>query len=245
MTLKVHEGDITVTKANTVIEGLLVKGTVTIKASGVVIKNSKIIGGKKPSSLGLVNNFHTNSSFKIIDSELYAAHPSTGWNGVFGSNFTLERVNIHTVVDPVRILGSNVVVRDSWLHDSTYLKVDPMRNNEATHDDSIQIQAGTSILIEGNRIEDAHNAGIQITQDKSRTKLGSVTVRKNYLQGGACTVNVAKTPSTFPLSIAGNVFGPERKHAKCNVIAPTTNRPSMSGNTWGETGVSANVFTPL
>lgn len=245
VTLKVHEGDLVVTKANTVIDGLLVKGTVTVQASGVVIKNSKIVGGKTPSSLGLVNNFHTNSSFKVIDSELYAAHPSPMWNGVFGSNFTLERVNIHTVVDPIRVLGSNVTVRDSWLHDTSHWKSDPLRDGTATHDDNIQIQAGGSIVIEGNRIEDAHNAGVQITQDTSRTSLGSVTIRDNYLQGGGCTVNIAKTPKTFPLTIKGNVFGPERKHAKCNVIAPTSNRPSMSGNVWGETGASANVFTPL
>lgn len=240
--LKVHVGDIVITQPNTVIDGLEVRGTITINAPGAIIKNSRIIGGAKAQSTGLVNNVVSGASFTIIDSEIAAATEDTLWNGIYGSNFTAERVNVHRVVDPVRVLGGNVVVRDSWLHDNTYLVADPLRGGTPTHDDSIQIQAGSGILIEGNRLEDAHNAGIQITQDASRTTLSNIVIRENFLQGGACTVNIARTPSQINPVLNSNVFGPERTSKPCAVIAPSVNAPKLTGNVWSATGGVMNTY---
>ena len=237
-----YDGDIVITKPNTVIDGLEVHGTITVNAPGAVIKNSKIVGGSTPASTGLVNNVVSGASFTIKDSELVAATPSTLWNGVFGSNFTAERVNVHGVVDPMRVLGGNVVIRDSWLHDTTYSKTDPLRNGTPTHDDTIQIQAGSGILIEGNRLEDAHNAGVMISQDASRSTLSDIVIRDNYLQGGACTINIAATPKTIRPQVTANVFGPQRIYATCAITAPTANAPSLSGNTWGATGLALTSF---
>jgi hypothetical protein len=241
--LTVHDGNLVVNEANAVISGLEIRGTVTINAPGVVIKNSKIVGGSTAGSLGLINNFESKASFTIVDSEIYAATPSIKWNGIFGSNFTAERVNVHGVVDSVKVLGSNVTIRDSWLHGNThYASGDAYQNGGATHDDSIQIQAGTNLLFEGNRIEDATNAGIQITQDTSRTTLGSITLRDNYLQGGSCTVNIAKTPAVVKPTLTGNTFGPERKSKPCAVIAPNANAPKLTGNVWEATGKAMTSF---
>jgi len=237
-----YDGDIVITKPNTVIDGLEVHGTITVNAPGAVIKNSKIVGGSTPASTGLVNNVVSGASFTIEDSELVAATPSTLWNGVFGSNFTAERINVHGVVDSVRVLGGNVVVRDSWLHDTTYSKTDPLRNGTPTHDDTIQIQAGSGILIEGNRLEDAHNAGVMISQDASRSTLSNIVIRDNYLQGGACTINIAATPKTIRPQVTANVFGPQRIYATCAITAPTSNAPSLSGNIWGATGLALTSF---
>lgn len=241
--LKRHDGDIVVTQPNTVIDGLEVRGTITVNAPGAVIKNSKIVGGAKPSSTGLVNNIVSGAPFTIVDSELVAAVPHPIVNGIFGSNFTAERVNIHGVVDPIRVLGGNVVVRNSWLHDNSHFTSgDPHQNGGATHDDSIQIQAGANILIEGTRLEDAHNAGIQITQDASRARLENITIRNNYLQGGVCTINIAKTPNSIKPNISGNVFGPERSSKPCAVIAPLMNAPLLSGNIWESTKAEMGAF---
>ena len=237
-----YDGDIVITKPNTVIDGLEVHGTITVNAPGAVIKNSKIVGGSTPASTGLVNNVVSGASFTIEDSELVAATPSTLWNGVFGSNCTAERINVHGVVDSVRVLGGNVVVRDSWLHDTTYSKTDPLRNGTPTHDDTIQIQAGSGILIEGNRLEDAHNAGVMISQDASRSTLSNIVIRDNYLQGGACTINIAATPKTIRPQVTANVFGPQRIYATCAITAPTSNAPSLSGNIWGATGLALTSF---
>lgn len=243
--LSVHNGDLVVEKANTVIDGVEVRGSIIIKAPGVVIRNSRIVGGQDANSVGLVSNVVSGQPFTIRDSEIYAAYENPRWNGIFGSNFVAERVEIYNVVDPIRIIGNNVTVRASWLHDSSYWASDPLRNGAATHDDSIQIEAGSSILIEGNRLEDAHNAAIQVTQNKSLAQLGTLTIRDNYIQGGACSINIAATPQPIRPSIVGNVFGPERLHRTCAVIAPQTNAPSLSGNIWEATKAVANSFVVL
>lgn len=223
------------TKPNTVIDGLEVRGIIIIEAPGAVIKNSRIIGGSTPSPVGLVSNVSSEAPFTIMDSEIYAAHEHPLWYGILGSNFTAERLNIHHVVDPIHIAGSNVTVRDSWLHDTSYWLKDPLRNGTPTHDDSIQIVAGANLLIEGNRMEHAHNAAIQISQSTSRDRLGNITIRGNYLQGGGCTVNVAKTPYAVHPLIQNNVFGPDRKFATCAVTAPRSNAPKIQGNIWEAT----------
>ncbi|MEQ6896511.1 hypothetical protein [Microbacterium sp. KR10-403] len=240
-----HEGDIVITKPNTVISGLEVHGTITVKASGAVIKNSKIVGGKTPSHIGLINNVATGSSFSVIDSELVAAYPDSWWNGIYGSNFVVDGVNVHGVVDAVRVIGSNVTVRNSWLHGNLHYEADPLRNGTPSHDDSIQIQAGSNIVINGNRLEDAHNAAVQITQDTSKTALGSIQITNNFLQGGGCTVNIARTPTAVHPAVSGNTFGPERVFSGCAVIAPVANKPGLSGNTWSATQQSMATYTVL
>ncbi|MBN9170205.1 MAG: hypothetical protein J0J11_09865, partial [Microbacterium sp.] len=106
----------------------------------------------------------------------------------------------------------------------------------------IQIQAGSGILIEGNRLEDAHNAGVMISQDASRATLSNIVIRDNYLQGGACTINVAPTPKTIRPQVTSNVFGPQRIYATCAITAPNANAPALSGNVWGATGLALTSF---
>lgn len=242
VTLKVHNGDITINEPNTVIDGLEVRGIITINAPGAVIKNSKIVGTGTARSVGLVNNIVSGASFTVIDSEIAAATEDTLWNGIFGSNFTAIRVNVHRVVDPIRILGSNVTVEDSWLHDTTYWEKDPQRNGTPTHDDTVQIQAGENIRLEGNRMEDAHNAAIMIGQDRSRTTMRNIVVKDNYMQGGACTVNIDYTPTVIKPQLIDNVFGPERTSKPCAVITPHANAPEFSGNIWEATGLPMNTY---
>ncbi|MFT4235175.1 MAG: hypothetical protein QM607_09280, partial [Microbacterium sp.] len=126
--LSTHDGNIVITKANTILTGLLIKGTVTVKASGVLIKNCKIVGGKTPGNSGLVNNLSTGSKFTIVDSELVPQVSSTLWNGIMGKNFTATRVNIHGVVDAIHLTGGNVTIQNSFLHDTKHLEKDPLRD---------------------------------------------------------------------------------------------------------------------
>lgn len=243
VTLKVHQGDLVITKANTVVDGLEVRGIIEIKAPGVVIKNSRIVGGSTARSIGLVTNVNSGQPFTIQDSEIYAASENPAWNGLVGSNFTALRMDIHRVVDPVRILGDNVVVRDSWLHDNSHWEKDPLRGGTPSHDDSVQIEGGASIVLEGNRMEGATNAAVQITQNSSIPKLGSITIRDNYLQDGGCTINVGASAANNRPVVASNVFGPERIHAGCAIVAPVSSAPVLSGNIWEVGAVPLTRYT--
>ncbi|MFT4235176.1 MAG: hypothetical protein QM607_09285 [Microbacterium sp.] len=218
------------------IDGFEVHGTITIAAPGVVIKNTRVIGGTTPGDSGLVNNIASGDSFEIIDSELVPQVQSTLWNGIMGSNFTATRVNIHGVVDPIHIIGDNVTVTDSYLHDTYHLEQDPLRDYTPTHDDIVQIQIGKNLLFENNTMSGSQNTVFMVTQD--RGSVGDMTISDNYLDGGNCSINVNEK-SNGPLSdvlIDGNLFGPNRTISYCAVYIPPTSDITLTENYWEATG---------
>ncbi|RXZ71950.1 hypothetical protein ESP51_06155 [Agromyces albus] len=238
-TLKVHQGDLTVTTPGAVIDGVEVHGLLIVKAPDVVIKNSRILGRAVDNHVGLVSNVVSGMPFTIQDSEISSSVASPYANGIFGSAFTAIRVDISNVIDPIRVIGGDVEIRDSWLHDNDHFEVDISRNGTPSHDDSIQIEGGNDISIVGNRLEHADNAAIQITQNTSKATLGNIRITGNYLNDGGCTLNVARTPATIAnFAVADNVFGPDRKFAQCGILAPDVNAPQQSGNTWEATGAT-------
>ncbi|HVL63334.1 MAG TPA: hypothetical protein VM430_18290 [Microbacterium sp.] len=232
-----HQGDLTVTTPGAVIDGVEVHGLLIIKASDVVIKNSRILGRAVDNHVGLVSNVNSGLPFTIIDSEITAAVPSPYNNGIFASAFTAIRVDISNVVDPIRVIGGDVEIRDSWLHDNDHYEQDPLWNGTPSHSDSIQIEAGNDISITGNRMGGAHNAAIQITQNTSKAQLGNIRISENYFNDGGCTVNIARTPAPIGnFSVTDNEFGPDRQFAGCGILAPDMNAPQQSGNIWESTG---------
>ncbi len=235
--LKRHDGDLTVTTPGAVIDGLEIHGLVIVNAPDVVIKNSRILGRSVDFSAGLVSNVRSGQPFTIQDSEITAAVPSPYLNGIFGSAFTALRVDISNVIDPIHVIGGDVEIRDSWLHDNDHYEQDPLWNGTPSHSDSLQIEAGRNITVVGNRMEHAHNAAIQITQNTSKAQLGDLRITDNYFDDGGCTVNIARTPA--PISnfvVANNEFGPDRGFAGCGILAPSMNTPQQSGNVWEATG---------
>ena len=225
-----HEGNITVTEAGTTIDSLDVHGSIIVKAADVTIKNS-IVRGRAGAGGALVNNLSHSPNLVINDSEILA-----GWDnrvsGIMGSDFTATRVNIHDVTDQIHLTAGNVAVSESWLHGNLHLEQDPLRDGTPTHDDSIQIQAGTNISFTGNTITDAHNAVMMITQDTG--KVGNVSFSGNTADGGACSINVAEKGRgpIVGLTVTDNVFGRNTGIANCAIIAPTTTQITTDANTY-------------
>lgn len=232
--LKVHEGDLVVRTANATIEGLEVRGFITIAAPGVTIKNTKVVGRPVSVPAALVTNHSTGSSFSIIDSELVAAKPSPYINGIMGKNFTAERVNIHGVMDGIRITGSDVRVSASWIHDHLHYESDPNFDGSPSHDDSIQIQAGRNITIVGNRTEDAWNASVQVTQGIGT--VSNLTIANNFMQDGSCTINISESGGSAISGaiVKNNIFGSDRRIKACAVYGPPTTRIVLQGNSWAD-----------
>lgn len=231
---KIHYGNLVIKNLNTIIDGWDIRGTVRIEARGAVIRNSRITGGSNPGTAGLVNNVVSGAQFAIVDSEIYATTKTPYANGIFGSNFTAARNDIHHVVDPIRVLSSNTFINNNWLHDNLHFTSDPVQNGGPSHDDSIQIQGGSNIVVSGNRMSGSHNAAIQIVQDRNRPRVNGVSVTKNYLDGGGCTVNVAAGYFTG-IKITENVFGPNRKFKGCGIITGNNTLPAMTSNIWDVT----------
>ncbi|WP_273652151.1 hypothetical protein [Cellulomonas fimi] len=228
--LTVHQGDLTITTPNAVIDGLDVRGFVKVAAPNVTIKNSIIRGAATSKQTALITSASTTSSVTVVDSELYNSVPGPWVDGVRGYNFKLQRVNLHDVIDMAHIYGDNVTIEASYLHDNLHYEVDPAQNNTPSHDDSIQIQKGNNIRIVGNNISGAFNTGIQFTQDQGI--VSNVTVDKNYLDGGGCTVNLAeKGRGPFQgITVKDNKFGRTTKVYNCAIISPTTTVVANSNN---------------
>lgn len=228
--LRRHVGNLIVTVAGTVLDGLDVHGYVEVRARDVTIRNSVIRGDATTTHAALVRCASDTASLTITDCELIASHPRPTINGLMGWNITAARLNIHGVIDPCHFFGAgNVRLTDSWLHDNLHYVNDPGWGGKPSHDDGVQIQSGSGYLIEGNRITGAHNAAIQITQDAGQ--VADVMIRRNYLDGGGCTINIAqKSRGPFVnVDVVGNLFG----HASvynCHIIRPATGDINTAGN---------------
>ena len=233
--LTVHDGDLTITTPGAVIDSLDVRGFVRVKATDVTIRNSIIRGrGGLTGYMSLIQAGDGASRLTVEDSELAASEASPYIDGIVGKGFTLRRVNIHDVIDSVKITGDDVLVEDSWLHGNLHYLQDPNYNNTPTHDDSIQIQRGNNITVRNTVMQDAHNAGVQITQDSG--DVSNLTFSGNRADGGACTINVAEK-SYGPISglrFTNNIFGLNTRVARCAVLMPTTTSSlsSVTGNTF-------------
>ena len=234
-----HDGDLTISTAGAVVDSLDIYGFVKINAPGVVIKNTRIRGTATTIQRALVTSNSAGASVTIQDSELYASSPSPYIDGVRGFNITVQRSNIHHVIDTFHLTGGNVRIESSWLHDNVHYASDPLQGGGASHDDSIQIQAGSNIRILGNTIEGATNSGIQFTQDSGI--VSDVQVVKNWADGGGCTINLAeKGRGPFAgIVITDNVFGRDTKHYNCAIISPTTTKITAARNVFTDGTVAA------
>jgi hypothetical protein len=238
--LTTYNGDLTISTAGAVIDGLDVHGFVKVTAPNVTIKNTIIRGKATTKTAPLLTSATAGASVTIQDSELFAAVPS-GWiDGIRGYNITAKRVNIHDVIDAMHIYGDNVSLEASYLHDNVHFQSDPNQGGTPSHDDSIQIQKGNNIRIVGNNISGAFNTGVQVTQDQG--VVSNVTIDKNTMDGGGCTINLAeKGKGAFQgMKVTNNTFGRTTKIANCAIISPVTTTVSTSNNFFVD-GVVATV----
>lgn len=196
----------TITTAGTVLDGLDINGPIVIRASDVVIKNSRIRGtafwGVRVES----------GNVTIQDSEI-----SGFANGIAGDDWHAKRVDIHSTYQDGVKFGSRVTFEDSWIHD-----LNPERD---AHADGGQAESGVENLMIRNNVIDVYNgadepnmSALIIKPDFDRSTRGPVDIVDNYLNGGNCTVFVVPGRSGYRIgevNMRDNVFGPDRKHASC------------------------------
>jgi hypothetical protein len=238
--LQVHNGDLTVTKANSVVNAMDIRGRIMIAANNVTIKNSIVRGRPVNGNTALISSNSPSFHFTVANSELFPSNPSAFINGIVGSNFTATQVNIHGVVDAIDITGDNVVIESSWLHGNLHYSNDP-NHSDGSHDDSIQIQRGANIRITGNTISGAHNAALMITQDTGH--VSNVQLSNNFIDGGSCSINVAQK-SYGPiggLSIVNNGFGRNTSIPGCSILIPKGMPVTTSGNYYADSQASVAV----
>ncbi len=235
--LTVVNGNMTVTKAGTVIDGIDLRGNLLVQADNVTVKNSVIRGGAaatKPTAL--IQAWWQAKNLQVVNSTLKATNRSLLIDGISGSNYTADHLDVSGVVDAAKVIGPNVTIRNSWFHDAIHSSNDPNQPDGQTHDDGIQLEGGWNVLIENNKIGGFHNAALQVTQNYSATH--NVTVRNNQLSGGGCQINVTQKgrggagKAIYAFSITGNGFGTGLFGATCPMRLPSSSSFTVSGNYW-------------
>lgn len=220
-------GSLTLSTPGQVVSGLDVSGSITITASNVVLKNSRIRNVRSYAAIIVRGGVR---GVLISHVEVDGGKQTPSVVGITGSGFTAEAVNIHGTADGIDA-GSNVVVKNSWIHD---LWVAP-----GDHTDGIQTTGGSNLLIDHNTIiatADRANSAVILGADLG--DLSNTTLRNCLLDGGTYTVYAGADPGydSGVISIIGNRFG---SHAQ---YGPTSFRPSprrsiiFSGNVWDATG---------
>lgn len=239
-----HDGTLYVTTPGAVIDSLEVYGAVIIQANNVTIKNSRIHGAANPSTPAA--SIDNNRGFTgLLVSQSDVTGTTNDWRaamGIAGHDMRIERTNIYGVVDNVTITGNNVIIDNSWLHGNLYVVVPnrPAKDRYA-HADNVQIQQGNNIQILNSRLEDSTNAATMITQDDG--KVDNVTWRNNYINGGACSINIAEKRHgrIKGLILSNNTFGNDTANPNCAVIAPGSSAPGMDRNHWADTDREVQV----
>ncbi|WP_191280116.1 right-handed parallel beta-helix repeat-containing protein [Nocardioides flavus (ex Wang et al. 2016)] len=220
-----------ITEDGTVVDGLHVRGTVTISADYVVLRNTLI---QTDTSLYPVKV--EDASNVVIEDVEIDAMGGTGI-GIFFSRAsgTVRRVNIHSAEDGIRIEGDDVVVESSYIHD--------LHRQPGGHHDAIQIRRGDDVVIRGNTLlpfveatNDPMNAAIQIGSLLGDDRISDLEVVDNYMDGGNYTVNGGGRDEVESAVYRGNRFGRNYRYA---VSGNLDNSAWDSTNVWDDTGAPA------
>ena len=216
--LKVHRGDLVVTKAGTRLDALDIHGFVIVKAPDVTISRSIIRGGRSPKhGIGLVTNYG-HPRLLIRDSLLQAAFPSVYIDGIKGSDFTARRVHVIGNVDSIKVQGDNVRIERSLLENTDWYPSDPYQGGRASHSDNIQVMRGRNVTIRGNTIRGAQNFAILGSANIGDTP--NLVIEGNWLDGGHCTVKLQSLKNyRLDVRLHSNWFGPHRRVRYCPVQA--------------------------
>jgi hypothetical protein len=227
--LTVHNGDWTITAANTVIDAQDIRGCVEVDAPGVVIKRSKI----SADCFYVIYSHQTSGTpLTVQDSEIDCQnHNGTA---VGDLNITVLRSNIHGCENGFDVDG-NLTVQDSYIHDLTQTGADP-------HTDGIQITpVGHDIHIVHNTIY-AFTNGVDGTSAiiEPDADLTNVWIQDNLVAGGAYTIYCRANDKSYPSSwhMLNNHFS-TIEHATVGAYGPMTDclgEPNVSGNVYHETG---------
>lgn len=223
--LTVLNGTQTITTNNTVLQNRDIFGFVNVRASNVQIINCKIRGDNSASnSVGLINAAHQNCVGLVVkDCLVVPDYPSIWLTGIFGHDYTAERCNIYNVVDGFGAFNANsghttdpiyVRIYGSYVHDLSYYSPDPTHGDNRTHNDGIQIQGNSDMIILGNRFDanastmvgDGYNNSVPAPLPASYrpsvtgqaigitpvvSVISDVTIDKNWINYGAQSITIA------------------------------------------------------
>ncbi|MGN0065001.1 MAG: right-handed parallel beta-helix repeat-containing protein [Nocardioides sp.] len=225
----------TITEDGTVVEGLHIRGSVTVEADDVIIRNSLI---QTDTSLYPVRVADGAANVLIENVEI----DNMGGTGIGiffnGGTGHVVGANIHSSEDGIRIQSDDVVIERSYIHD--------LQRQSGGHHDCIQIRRGDNVTITGNTLmayvgssDDPLNAAIQIGSLSGDDRITNLRVTGNYMNGGNFTFNGGGRGEIESAVISGNRFGRDYRYG----VIGNMDGDAVSweaDNVWDDTGRPAS-----
>jgi hypothetical protein len=215
-----NSGPITVTQDGSVVQDVDVRGSITIRASHVTVRNFRITTGgaygiRVAASAGAV---------VIEDGEISGARSA----GLYGGGFVARRLDIHDCgADGIKA-RSGAVIEGCWVR--------RLGTATGSHADGVQVSSGSHILIRYNHFD--MPVGVEGTRSNACVFLkpdfgaiNDVLVEGNWLNGGNYTVFVT-TKDGRPCTnvrVVGNFLGRGYRYGIRMIKGPTN---VWSGNHW-------------
>jgi len=201
-----YTGRTTITTPGTVIEGVVINGTINIKADNVTLRNFVIRSG---SHYGI--NVRSGTGHLFEDGLIYGPTSS----GVLGSDFTARRLEVTHVGGDAFKARRNFVIEKNWMHRLGYI--------DGAHADGIQMVGNN----EGNGVirqnffdmrndqpipgENRNYANSQcIIIQTNNGSIDNVLIEGNWFDGAGYQILVNERNNYGPptnITITDNVFG--------------------------------------
>jgi hypothetical protein len=228
--LRVHNGDLEISTANTVIDALDVRGCVRINAPGVVIRRTRITC--PGSGVGSFADSFSGVGAILEDVEISCGNVN-GSSAVGDYNFTVRRANIHSCENGFDVDG-RVTIEHSYIHD--LLAFDPVSD---PHTDGAQITpVGRDIEIVHNTIYAGDGTSAIISPPVSAGVVTNVLIADNLMAGGAYTLYCQQDGQGNNYRVVNNHFS-TRFYPSIGAFGAWTecgDETQVSGNVIHETG---------
>ncbi|MBB5872082.1 hypothetical protein F4553_005516 [Allocatelliglobosispora scoriae] len=225
-------GSILVTKDNTVIDSLDVRGCIQIEARNVTIKRSRIVGSCARGTIGTpLNKKYPRDNVVIEDTEVDGNRKSFDFPVIAYDGFTCRRCNVHGGGTGAR-LGDRVLIIDSYIHDSN--------TGEGSHNAAVAGHGDYDVQLIHNWLE-CHSIGYcssSVSFYSEGLPVHDVLVEGNHFSGGAyCLYAGATEKSAINIKVRNNTFGTDFQ-PQCGAYGPAAHWEYNSGNEW-----SGNKFS--
>jgi hypothetical protein len=223
--LRTHRGDLDINVAGTVIDGMLVTGSIIVQAPNVTIRNTRIA----PSATTYWAVRQLAPNLTIEDSEIAGGGVAQSGVSQESTGLVVARCAVHDVFSGA-VLGTRASVKDSSFHDLS-IGVSSQGNvsDITVRHDSITANAGGDAAVGLYA-----NAG----------PLVGVTIQDNLLAGGGYTVYGGAGTGSHDIRMIGNRFS-RSLFPRSGSYGPVTGWDAhASGNTWTD-NVWDDTGTPV
>ena len=225
VTLTPYYGNLVINTPGAVIEGLDIRGNVTINADNVILKNCKVTS----SAFSVVSIDEGATGVIVQDCEINGLGATNNSRGIGGQG-TFLRNNIYNVENGINVQGSNTIIQDNYIHN--------LAASGFTRYDGIQILGNVSdITISDNSVINSHDgSAIRITNDFG--SVNGVVIDNNKLSGGDFAV-VSEEKSSNSGQITGVQVTNNYLHKGDNDYSYVTNNSVFwQGNIDLDTGLA-------